>query len=87
MHDSEESNHAFGSNSGSPIREHGRGRGRVRQQHGFSQGHGIPLRQRGGSPYHIPKGGRGSQRSGQNRPPGGCGSFNDESLIPRELFE
>jgi hypothetical protein len=29
MNDSEDSNHAFGSNSGSPIRGHGRGRGRV----------------------------------------------------------
>jgi hypothetical protein len=94
MHDSEESSHAFGSNSGSPIRGHGRGRGRGRgrPQHGFAQVQGSPLRQRGcipyHSPYHSPRGGRGSRRSGQNRSPrGGCGSFNDELFIPRELFE
>jgi hypothetical protein len=55
MNDSEEPNHAFGSNSGSPIRGHvsGRGRGRGRQQRGFAQGHGSPSRQRDGSPYHM----------------------------------
>jgi hypothetical protein len=90
MHDYEESGHAFGSDIGSPIRGHGRGRcrGCGCPQHGFTQGHSSPLRQRGDSPYHIPRGGRGSQRSGQNRSPsGGRGSFNDESLISRELFE
>jgi hypothetical protein len=66
MHDSEESSRAFGSNSCSPIRGHGRGRGRgrdrgrgrgrVRPQHGFAQGHRSPLRQRGVSPYHSPRG-------------------------------
>jgi hypothetical protein len=78
MQDSEESSHAFGSNSGSPIRGCGRGRGRGRPQHRFAQGHGSPLRQRGGSPYHIPRGGRGLQSSGQNRSPrGDRGIFND----------
>jgi hypothetical protein len=90
INDYEESNHAFGSNSGSPIQGDGggRGRGRGRPQHGFAQGHGSPLRQRGGSSYHSPRGGRGSQHSGQNRSPrGGRGSFNDESFIASELFE
>jgi hypothetical protein len=86
MNDSEESHHAFGSNSDNPIR--GRGRGRGRPQHGFAQGHGGPTRQRGGSPYHSPRGGRGQQRFGLNRSPrGGRGNFNDESFIPRELFQ
>jgi hypothetical protein len=88
MHDCEESYHAFGSNSDSPIRGRGRDRGRGRQQHGFDQGHGGPMRKRGGSPYHSPRGGRGPQRFGQNRSPrGGRGNFNDESFIPRELFQ
>jgi hypothetical protein len=88
MQDSEESNHAFGSNSDIPIRSRGRGRGRGRPQHGFYQGHGGPMRQRGGSPYHIPRGGRGLHRFFQNRSPrGGRGNFNDESFIPRELFK
>jgi hypothetical protein len=88
MHYSEESNHAFGSNSDSPIRGRGRGRGRRRPQHGFEQGHGGPMIQRGGSPYHSPRGGRGPQRFGQNiSHRGGSGNFNDESFIPRELFQ
>jgi hypothetical protein len=86
MHDYEESNHAFGSNSDNPIRGSGRGRGRP--QHGFAQGHGGPTRRRGGSPYHSSRGGRGLQRFGQNRSPRvGRGNFNDESFIPRELFQ
>jgi hypothetical protein len=56
MHDSEESNHAFGSNNNSPIRVRGCGRGRGRPQHRFVQGHVSPLRQRGGSPYNRPQG-------------------------------
>jgi hypothetical protein len=88
MHDYEESNHAFGSNSDSPIHGHGRGRGRGRPQHGLAQGHGGPMIHRGGSPYHNPREGRGPQRFGQNRSPhGGRGNFNDESFIPRELFQ
>jgi hypothetical protein len=59
MHDYEDSSHALGSNSDSPIRGNGRGRGRGRPQYGFAQGHVSRLRQCGGSPYHIPRGGRG----------------------------
>jgi hypothetical protein len=70
------------------IRGRGHGRGRGRPQHGFAQGNGGPTIQRGGILYHIPRGGRGQQRFGQNRSPrGGCGNFNDESFIPRELFQ
>jgi hypothetical protein len=74
----------------SPIQGHGRGRGRGRKRpkHGCVQVNGSPLRQRGGSPCHIPRGSRGSQRSGQKITPlGGSVSFNDESFIPHELFE
>jgi hypothetical protein len=46
------------------------------------------MRQRGGSPYHSPREGRGPQRFVQNRSSrGGRGNFNDESFIPRELFQ
>jgi hypothetical protein len=67
MHNYEESNHAFGSKSDNPIHGRGRGRGRGRPQNGFVQGHSGPTRQRGGSPYHSPRGGRGQQRVGQKQ--------------------
>jgi hypothetical protein len=81
-----------GRQGGGPIigRNHGRNCGCVHPDHGFTQRGESPTRTRGANPYHSPRVGRGRGSPGfnQNRSPcGGRGGNDDETFIPRNLFD
>jgi hypothetical protein len=92
MTDSDESPRNEGRQGGGSIRgrsrDHHRGRGHP--EHGFTQRGGSPTMTWDANPNHSPWGGigRGSPGFNQNRSPrGGRGGNNDETFIPREMFD
>jgi hypothetical protein len=89
---SDDSPRKEGRQGGGPIRRRNRGRnrGRCRPDHGFTRRGESPTRTWVTNPYHIQRGGRGRGSPGFNKnrsPRGGRGSNDDETFIPKNLFD